>query len=136
MNIQVKSLLFGLTALVAMSFVTTTADHGAARWELLGVRKIDHQLDRDEIIVTRAEGVFSALKLKIKRSPINMHKMAIHFGNGEVQEIDMRTRFAAGSESRLIDLPGNRRTIQKVVFWYDTKNMAIGKGLIELWGRH
>lgn len=136
MNIQVKSLLFGLTALVAMSFVTATADHGAARWELLGVRKIDHQLDRDEIIVTRAEGVFSALKLKIKRSPINMHKMAIHFGNGEVQEIDMRTRFAAGSESRLIDLPGNRRTIQKVVFWYDTKNLAIGKGLIELWGRH
>lgn len=136
MNIQVKSLLFGLTALVAMSFVTTTADHGAARWELLGVRKIDHQLDRDEVIVTRAEGVFSALKLKIKRSPINMHKMAIHFGNGEVQEIDMRTRFAAGSESRLIDLPGNRRTIQKVVFWYDTKNLAIGKGLIELWGRH
>lgn len=132
MNIQVKSLLFGLTALVAMSFVSTTA----ARWELLGARKIDHQLDRDEIIITRSEGVFSALKLKIKRSPINMHKMAIHFGNGEVQEIDMRTRFAAGSESRLIDLPGNRRTIQKVVFWYDTKNLAIGKGLVELWGRH
>lgn len=136
MNIQIKSLFFALTTLFSMSFVTPNATQTAARWELLGVRKIDHRLDRDEIIVTRAEGVFSALKLKIKRSPINMNKMVVHFGNGDVQEIEMRNSFAAGSESRLIDLPGNRRTIQKVVFWYDTKNLAIGKGLIELWGRH
>lgn len=136
MNMLLKSLLLGLVTLFAMSFTPAGAPVSAARWEMLGVRKIDHRLDRDEILVTRAEGVFSALKLRIKRSPINMHKIVIHYGNGDVQEIEIRSLFRAGSESRVIDLPGNRRTIQKVVLWYDTKNLAVGKGLVELWGRH
>ncbi|MBP6810615.1 MAG: hypothetical protein KA138_03820, partial [Saprospiraceae bacterium] len=86
--------------------------------------------------VTRAEGVFSAVQLRIKRSPINMHKLAIHYGNGEVEEIELRENYRAGSQSRIIDLPGNKRIIKKVVLWYDTKNLAHGKGVVELWGRH
>lgn len=121
-----------MAALVAMSF--TTVENRP--WELLGVRKINYGLDRDEIIVTRAEGVFTAVQLRIKRSPINMHKVAIHYGNGEMDEIELRENFRAGSASRVIDLPGNKRVIKKVVLWYDTKNLANRKGVVELWGKH
>ncbi len=129
---KIKFFFAGLVALVAMSFSTLEN----RPWELLGARKINYGLDRDEIMVTRAEGVFSAVQLRIKRSPINMHKLAIHYGNGEVDEIDLRENFRAGSVSRVIDLPGNKRVIRKVVLWYDTKNLAVGKGVVELWGRH
>lgn len=128
---KIKLFLAALTALFAMSFSTLETKP----WELLDSRKINYGIDRDEILVTRADGVFSAIQLRIKRSPINMHKLAIHYGNGEVDEIDLRESFRAGSMSRVIDLPGNKRVIRKVVMWYDTKNISNGKGVVEVWGR-
>jgi hypothetical protein len=107
-----------------------------ARWEKLGERKVNFAIDRDEIIVGRWEGYFDALKLKIRRAPINMIRMVVHFGNGETKEIELRNNIAAGGESRVIDLPGNNRVITKVVFWYDTKNRASRRAELELWGRH
>lgn len=129
---KIKMLFALALSLAAMSFATLEN----RPWELLGARKINYGLDRDEILVTRAEGIFSAVQLRVKRGPINMHKMAIHYGNGEVEEVELRENFRAGSASRVIDLPGNKRIIRKVVFWYDTKNLSARKGVIELWGRH
>jgi hypothetical protein len=105
-------------------------------WEMLGHKKVNYGLDRDEIFVTRSEGVFSAIQIRVQQAPINMHKVAVHYGNGQVEDIDLRENMAAGSSSRVIDLPGNKRIIKKVVFWYDTKNIAARKGVIQLWGRH
>jgi hypothetical protein len=129
-----KFLLFCALAMFAFSFTTekTIVD---GKWEMLGMRKVNYSLDRDEIAVTRAEGVFTALKVKVKKAPINMKKLVVTFGNGEVEEIELRNNFAAGSESRVIDLPGNKRVIKKIVFWYDTKNIANRKGMVEVWGR-
>lgn len=121
-----------MLAFAAMSFSTLET----RPWELLGSRIINYGLDRDEILVTRAEGLFTAVQLRVKRSPINMHKLAIHYGNGEVDEIELRENFRPGTASRVIDLPGNKRVIKKVVLWYDTKNLAVGKGVVELWGKH
>ncbi|MBK8877480.1 MAG: hypothetical protein IPN74_02690 [Haliscomenobacter sp.] len=87
-------------------------------------------------MVTGYEGRFTALKFRVEKGGINMHKVAIHYGNGDVQEIETRNDIPAGGESRLINLPGNRRVIRKVVFWYDTKNYAGQKATVELWGRH
>ncbi len=106
------------------------------RWEKLGSRKVNYGLDRDEIMVTAYEGRFTALKFRVEKGGINMHKVAVHYGNGDVQEIETRNEIPAGGESRLINLPGNRRVIRKVVFWYDTKNYAGQKATVELWGRH
>ncbi len=132
---------FALVALASMSFkmaetpaTSLTADQDP--WEMLGMRKVNYGLDRDEIVVTRAEGVFTALQIRVKGSPINMHKVVVHFGNGETQEFELRENFRAGSVSRVLDLPGNRRVIRKVVFLYDTKNLAGRKAVVQLWGRH
>ena len=136
---KIKLFVTALMALFAMSFqisTVTTVDATSRPWELLGVKKVNYGVDRDEIDVTAQEGFFTGLKLKVKHSPINMHKLAVHYGNGEVQEIELRENFRAGSESRVIDLQGNKRVIRKIVSWYDTKNLARGKGVVEVWGRH
>lgn len=106
------------------------------RWEVLGTRTVKYGLDRDEILVTRQEGFFTGLKIKVLRSALDMHKMVVHFGDGTTQDIELRNNFKAGQESRVIDLAGNRRVITKVVFWYDTKNYKNTKAVVELWGRH
>jgi hypothetical protein len=106
------------------------------KWELLGTRKVNYGLDRDVINVTLRDGLFTAVKLKTLRGGINMHKMVIHFKNGEQQTVALKKNFRAGDSSRVIDLKGGKRVIQKVVFWYDTKNIKRRRGTVQLWGRH
>ncbi len=131
------ALLLVSTATLVSSFTAaTTKCPPFVRWEKLGERKVNFAADRDEIIVGRWEGFFDALKIKVRRAPINMRRMVVHFGNGETQEIELRDDIRAGGESRVIDLPGNNRVITKVVFWYDTKNRANRRAELELWGRH
>ena len=127
-------LFLPLVLLTLLSFRSGIPAQGT--WELLGTRLVNYGLDRDEIMVTAAEGQFTALKFKVKRGPMNLHKVVVHFGNGESQEIETRHQLKAGGETRVIDLPGNTRIIKKVVFWYDTKNMANRKAVLALLGRH
>ena len=51
-----------LVALAAMSF--TTLSDNSRPWELLGARVVNYTMDHDEIVVTRAEGLFTALQIK------------------------------------------------------------------------
>lgn len=132
---------FGLFLLAFTFFTTTvtaapTMDVIRPRWEKLGQRNVNHKLDRDEIYVTGKEGRFTALKLKVEKSAINLHKVTIHYHNGRPQELNIRQSLRAGGETRVLDLPGNRRVITKVVFWYDTKGLQKRRGRVELWGRH
>jgi hypothetical protein len=135
----------GLSFAVLLIFLTPTfaatspAPGNASnppRWEHLGSKKVDYALDRDEIIVTAREGKFTAVKFMVKRSGINLHKCVVHFENGGIQELDLRENIPADGETRVIDLDGKRRFIEKIVFWYDSKGYADRKAVIEVWGRH
>ncbi len=122
-----------LLALFVISALSYTAN--AQRWEKLGDRKVNFKSDRDQISGWR-EGFFGALKLKVSGGTINMEKMVVHFRNGEEHEVPLKQSFSDGGESRVIDIPGKRRLIDKVVFWYEAKSATEGnKPVVELWGR-
>lgn len=106
------------------------------KWEKLGERKVNLGLDHDRIVIGAGDGIFSKLKIKVRNSGINLHRMVVHFGNGDKQEIAIREDIQNGGESRAVDLRGNRRVISKVDFWYDTKGLINDKAIVELWGRH
>lgn len=130
-----KTFAFSLTlAISALALSSFTIALGG--WEKLGVRKVNYGLDRDEIWVTAAEGRFTALKLSVTGGGINLHRIAVHYGNGDIDELEVRENIRPGGETRVLDLQGNKRIIQKVVFWYDTKNWAGRKASVHLWGRH
>jgi hypothetical protein len=65
-----------------------------------------------------------------------MHKCVVHFGNGSSQEIELKQNFAQGSDSRVVDLKGNNRIINRISFWYDTKGTFRGKATVTVFGRH
>lgn len=129
-----KSKLAFVIMFIGLSISQLTAQNGT--WENLGMRKVDFGLDRDEIPVTWRDGKFDAIKFVVRGGSINMHKVIVHFENGGTQEIQVKHTFGRGDDSRVIDLKGNNRFIEKVVFWYDTKNFARRKATISLWGRH
>lgn len=132
MKLSIKMVLtIAIGIIFTLSSFTTNG-----RWELLGERKVNLGLDHDRIVVGMRDGVFSKLKIKVKHSGINMHKMVVHFKNGDKQEIAIREDIAQGGESRVIDLEGKKRVITEVDFWYDTKGLINNKAIVELWGRH
>lgn len=133
--------LFLLCFCVSFTFAFTPpaskniSKNNPPKWQKLGQRKVNRSLDRDEILVTARDGRFSKLRLGVKNSGINMHKMVVHFANGSKQDINLRNNIAAGGTTRVIDISGGRRVIKKVVFWYDTKRIINNKAIVELWGR-
>ena len=125
-----------LAACLALMVFTTGEMLSQHRWERLGTRTVDWSIDRDVIPVTWREGWFDAIRINVRRGSLNMHKCIIHFENGQVEEIELRHNFTRGGSSRIIDLPGNKRRIEKIIFWYDTKNRMRSKAVITVWGRH
>lgn len=130
-----------MIALLLMPAVLTVTEIQAqprrkARWEFLGSRDVDFKVDRDVIPVTWRDGAFDAIRIVVKGGALNMHKCIIHFENGGTQDVELRHNFDRRSASRLIDLAGNNRLIEKIVFWYDTKNFSGQKATVTVYGRH
>jgi hypothetical protein len=122
---------------VLLLFTLSSVDLYAQRdnWVRLGSRKVNYTLDRDEIPVTYRGGAFESIRVVVTGGSMNMHKCVVHFENGGVQEIDLRHTFTRASSSRVIDLRGNKRFIEKVVFWYDTKNLSRGRATVTVFGK-
>jgi hypothetical protein len=103
-------------------------------WKLLGLRKVKLRTERDAILVGADEGTFKSIKLTVKKSAINMKDLKVHFSNGDVFDVKIRKIIPAGGETRVIDLPGAKRNIKKVVFWYKSTKRKDKEATVRLWG--
>lgn len=61
--------------------------------------------------------------------------MVVTFSNNQKFSPQLRQRFAEGSGTRVIDLPGERRAIKQIDFKYRSINRREGKGTVEVYGR-
>lgn len=132
-----KKLLPILLLVSNISFAAPTKPYGTNQaWEKLGSRVVTMTVDHDEIIVTAEDGVFTALQLKIMKAPIHLTNINIIFGNGDNENVVFNKDFPAGSETRVIDLVGNKRVIRKVNINYRSEPTQKGRAVVSLWGRH
>jgi hypothetical protein len=104
------------------------------QWVKIGKRVVNMKADHDEIPVTANAGVFTKLKFKVNIAPILVKNVRIVFGNGESKNIMLNRKFAPGTESKVIDLPGNRRVINKIVMNYKSFP-GYGKAVVVVWGK-
>lgn len=105
-------------------------------WVKLGSKKVNFKAEKDVINVGAKDGRFVKLKVVVTDGNLNMHRMVVHYGNDTKEVIQLRHNFAKGSGSRVIDIKGNKRIIKKIVFWYDTKNMANKRATVTVFGKH
>ena len=129
-----KRNVWWLAVVVLVGAGCATARAGET-WRLLGQRAIEYRLDRDEIVVGADEGRFHQLQLRVRSAPVTLRDLKVHFADGSVQDVAIRKRIPAGGESRVIDLAGGERVLQKVVFWYDTPRRRSGRAVVQLYGR-
>src|SRR4051812_48633754 len=86
---------------------------------LLGESHVDGAVDHDRIMVTAARGEYRAIRLRVENAAVKFDRVVVHFGNGSAETLAIRRRINAGGETRAIDLPGARRVIESVEFWYE-----------------
>ena len=126
----------GTFLMTLFSLFVFTGMSQAVNWEKLGSRVVDYRVERDVIPVGAQEGSFTKLKVAVKGGAINMHKMIVTYSNGTSETIALRHNFGPNGDSRIIDIAGAKRFIQKITFFYDTKNLAHSKAVVSVYGRH
>jgi len=107
----------------------------AGQWILLGERNVDRLTEQDIIYVGADKGTFTKIRFRVRRSGVDFHDVKVHFANGEIFTVALKSFVKAGEQTRIIDLPGKDRKIEKVVFWYDTDGVKKGKGKVRLFGK-
>lgn len=121
---------------LSLIFMQFSVDQRHGKWEKLGTKTVNMKLDHDELMVTAKDGFFTSLKFKVMSAPVKVISIKIVFGNGQTEFFKVNKQFAPGTESSVLDLPGNKRIIKKIVFNYVTKPNPKGKAQITVLGRH
>ncbi len=114
--------------------IAATPLYASADWELLGTRKVSFNKETDVIEVSRREGRFTALRIEVDHGPLEMHDIRVVFANGESFSPSTRFAFGDGGESRTLDLPGDARSITRIVFRYKSR-MRLGSAEVKVYGR-
>jgi hypothetical protein len=104
-------------------------------WDKIGTETIDYTIDHDVVSLNKSQQPYTALKIKVTNGTLNVHKATVHFANGDKQDVELPEVLSQDNDGKLIDLEGNKRIIEKVTFWYDTKNESNEKATVEVWAR-
>jgi len=138
---RLTKVLFGTMMVAIFALATSFTTNRAAKkeagdWFFLEDKKVGFGVDHDVIHFGNWKDDVRQIKLKVTDGPLKMYRMKIHFDNGTTQEVELRNRFAQGSESRVIDMDGGLRHLEKIEFWYETKGFARGRSRVAVWGRN
>jgi hypothetical protein len=129
-----------LFAILLFSTLDLNAQRGRGRmsadWDKLGSRMVSKGADHDIIEMNKRDGHYTKLKFKVEKSRVHIDNIKVVFQNGEVEIIRIDRNFGVGEWSNAIDLVGNKRFIDNIVFNYHTKFFADGRGKIIVFGKH
>lgn len=140
--------VFQLLSLVAFLTLTTTGigqpgkgqtkrpttGQGIGKWSMIGQKSVKRVSEYDDF-TPPGSGIYSALKLKILNSRVQFDRIVIEFETGRNMDIPLNVVIPENGESRIIDLPGERRKIRRIRFKYNTKGLFNDRAIVQVWGR-
>ena len=90
--------------------------------------------DHDNIKVSKSEGPFREIQLRVRGGNVEFRHVVVHYGNGEPEELQVRESIPSGGQTRPIDLRGERRDIRSVELWYSRGHWR-RRPAVDLYGR-
>lgn len=99
-----------------LAFSAQPAD---AQGMLLGQKRIDGRRDRDTIHVDK-RGRFRGIQFRVTNGNARIRDVVVHFENGQRFRAPVRELFLNARPSRVIDLPGRYRDIDRITFRYSS----------------
>ena len=120
---------------IVMSMAVMVADEVRAEGKvLLGERHVTDRTEKDTIQVGKKKGSFNGLQIRAKGSSVEFKRVVVHFENGSEQVFEKNRVLGKGSQSRVINLAGDDRFIDKVVFTYEARSKGWKGAEIKLFG--
>lgn len=121
-----------IVALVASLTVAPAVAQG--EWKRLGTATVNGKLDKDTIAVGSAQGLFTAIQLKVEGAALELKELKVTFADNSTFVAPTKLTFNPGQTTRSIDLPGAAREIKQVDLTYS--NAAGGANArVELLGK-
>jgi len=103
-------------------------------WHKIGDATVDFKSDKDAFLIM-GKDKFKAIQIKVTDAPVRMEDMQVYYDGGGKEDIQVRSDFKPGSESKIIELQKATGGLNKVTFYYKTvQNMKAEKAHLELWG--
>lgn len=107
----------------------------AQGWVDLGTKEVKDRSEQDTWHVGAGKGEFRKIRLKVHQKAVRFYKLEVKFENGQVQNIELRNVIPAGGQTRIIDLVGTDRRIDKVDVWYEAQTPRRGvRSQVTLYG--
>jgi hypothetical protein len=131
--------MFRSLSLILLVLCGVSALPAAARedeWILLGEQRVQFPADRDTIRLSRRDGRFSAIALRVRGGTIRIFKIQVTYGNGERETLDYGETVRDGDRTRPLDLKGEGRFIQEIEMHYGAPPTALfNQPHVEVYGR-
>jgi hypothetical protein len=106
-----------VAALLVLALATSLFGRGQF-WDFLGYTQVDAGHDHGRIQIVRRDRLFRTIQLRVSGEAMFFDRVVMHFGNGTSQELIVSQRISPGGKDYVIDLPGERRTLESVELWY------------------
>lgn len=129
-----KQLLTILVISFALVGVGVVTEAQAQDRVLLGERHVSDRTEKDTISVGTKRGKFRGLQIKASGAPVEFKRVVVHFENGSEQVFEKNRLLGKGDRTRVINLDGGKRFIDKVVFHYEARTRGWKGAEIKLWG--
>ena len=104
-------------------------------WVKVANRTVSYTVDHSQVEIDGLHDYLNAVRFKVATGAINLHRCVVYYKDAQTQDIDVLNAIPQGGQSKIIELQRTDQPVTKLVFVYDTKNRAIQKADIELWGR-
>jgi hypothetical protein len=116
-----KHALMLLGSVVAAGFLAQPALARDDHWEKLGCQKVGFLVDHDVVRVGHRDGKFKAIRLDVGGNTVYMNDLKVVYGNGVPDDIPVRAEIRQGGQTRVIDLKGRDRFIDRIEMTYRAK---------------
>jgi len=87
-------------------------------WTELGCQNVSFSVDRDTLRVGTGKGRFTAIRVHARGADVEMLDLKVIYGNGEPDDLEVRSLIKRGERTRPIDLKGADRAIDRILMVY------------------
>ena len=120
---------------VLFAFAIGASVASAQGWENLGSKEVKDRSEQDTWHIGGGKGQFRKIKITVQKKAVRFYRLEVKFENGQVQNIELRNVIGAGGSTRVIDLIGTDRRIDKVDVWYEAQTFRRGvRSQVTLYG--
>lgn len=133
MNAMHWSLMAALACVMAVG-LAAKADDGV-NWMEMGQVEISAD-DKDNHVQIKSEDrAVSAIRLRVGRHATNVKTITVAYEGGETQTINVNQTLEPGKMTKVYDLEGNKRRIEKIVLKASVAKNQDGKAMLIIYGK-